>query len=132
MAFTLKKAARADLDALTAQLSTRYEELSEAMEAYNAAVTEAFAPLREALAEFNGAQSDLREWAKENVIDGWRDQYEAKSETWQDSAKGEETLRLIDEWETIVESLEDYEIEKPAALDPEDLPVLAAWPEDEE
>jgi len=59
-----------------------------------------------ALQAFNGAREDLYNLIGDEVAGPLREEYDAKSEKWRDSDKGQQCLAMVEAWEEFRDSLE--------------------------
>jgi len=99
-------------------LSEAAAKLAEAVEEYNSIVEKARGDVDEALSAYNSAREDFVEVVNE-VANRIEEEYDNKSERWQESDKGQEAQTFV-EWYTEFRDgtlSEDLEIEFPDALE---------------
>jgi hypothetical protein len=133
MAFKLSKAERTDREEKSRALNEAGQVLTDAIVAYNDAMTEAFTPVQEAQEAYNQAREAAITWAK-NVAVRIEDEIAAKSERWLESDKGMNAQSFQGDYENFdieeVEIVQPDELPSPDVLDPED--VLESLPEEVE
>jgi hypothetical protein len=113
MAFKLSKEQLARRHALAADLRDKALTLNIAIAAFNRGVE----PLVEAVAKAQDDYNELLEIARnlaERIAENAREEFEAKSERWQEGEKGQQVREWIERWEM---SLEEISIELPEALE---------------
>src|ERR1700686_4391762 len=128
MAFRLRKDHLTERDALAADLRKKAEALNIAIAAFNQAIEPVSQAVGEALADYNGTLEKARALAS-SITEPAEEQFDAKSEKWQESDKGIEVRSWIEQWEM---SLDDVDLELPEPLeeiDPEEhAAALASGP----
>jgi hypothetical protein len=112
MAFKLSKAQLAERDALAADLRKKADALNIAIVAFNQAIEPASQAVGEALEGYNGILEKARTLAS-SITEPAQEQFDAKSEKWQESDKGIEVRSWIEQWEM---SLDDVDLELPEPL----------------
>ena len=112
MAFKLRKDQLAERDALAADLRKKAEALNIAIAAFNQAIEPVSQAVGEALADYNGTLEKARALAS-SITEPAQEQFDAKSEKWQESDKGIEVRSWIEQWEM---SLDDVDLELPEPL----------------
>jgi cell division septum initiation protein DivIVA len=112
MAFKLRKDQLAERDALAADLRKKAEALNMAIVAFNQAIEPVSQAVSEALADYNGILEKARALAG-SITELAQEQFDAKSEKWQESDKGIEVRSWIEQWEM---SLDDVDLELPEPL----------------
>ena len=71
-----------------------------------------------ALANYNHALSELRELAQRIETD-WQAAWDKRSERWQESAAGQSASEAITAWHTLVDDLEEIQLDLPNIEIPE-------------
>ncbi len=118
MAFKLTKKEMVTRDQIVAALREKGGGLEEAISTFNTAFEEAWGAVDAALTEYNDALAEAKEFTDE--IHGDRqNEYDEKSEKWQEGERGEIASSWLGEWEGI--DLSEIEIEKPDEIDVPDL-----------
>lgn len=117
MAFKLTKAEAKQRFDLVAELEIAGAAVATAIEAFNAAMTEAFKPVAEAVEAYNEKLEEAREFA-EDIASSRRDEMANKSDRWQEGDRGQAAENWVSEWENI--SLDDLEFDQPDELEQPD------------
>jgi hypothetical protein len=112
MAFKLSKAQSAERDALAADLRKKADALNIAIVAFNQAIEPVSQAVGEALEGYNGILEKARDLAS-SITERAQEQFDAKSEKWQESDKGIEVRCWIEQWEM---SFDDVDLELPEPL----------------
>ena|ERR1700722_4416949 len=112
MAFRLRKDQLAERDALAADLRKKAQALNIAIAAFNRAIEPVSQAVGAALADYNGTLEKARALAS-SITEPAQEQFDAKSEKWQESDKGIEVRSWIEQWEM---SLDDVDLELPEPL----------------
>ena len=112
MAFRLRKDQLAERDALAADLRKKAQALNIAIAAFNRAIEPDSQAVGAALADYNGILEKARALAS-SITEPAQEQFDAKSEKWQESDKGIEVRSWIEQWEM---SLDDVDLELPEPL----------------
>lgn len=89
------------------------EKLDSAIEEYNNALDEKWAVIQAAQENYNTAISDAVGFAEE-ISNDMNEYFDERSESWQESEKGDSYREWIDEWENI--ELEESNLEQPEFL----------------
>jgi hypothetical protein len=113
MTFKVSREQLAKRNALAAELRQNAETLNATIAAFNRDV----GPLAQAVGKAQDAYNETLEAARslaDGIAESAREQFEAKSEKWQESDKGIEVRTWIEQWEM---SLDDIELELPEALE---------------
>ena len=119
MTFKVSREQLTKRDALAAELRRKAETLNIAIAEFNKGIE----PLVQAVAEAQADYNETLEAARTltgNVAEAAQEEFEAKSERWQESDKGIEVRTWIEQWEI---SLDDIELALPEPLeeiDPEE------------
>ena len=119
MTFKVSREQLTKRDALAAELRRKAETLNIAIAEFNKGIE----PLVQAVAEAQADYNETLEAARTltgNVAEAAQEEFEAKSERWQESDKGIEVRTWIEQWEM---SLDDIELALPEPLeeiDPEE------------
>jgi hypothetical protein len=119
MAFRTTKAQLTRRDALAAELRSKAKVLNVAIADFNRQLEPIAQALAEAQARYNEAMESARTLASE-ISGPAQEQFDAKSERWQDSDAGVHIRTWIEQWEM---SLDDVELDLPEPLeeiDPEE------------
>ena len=112
MAFKLRKDQLAERDALAADLRKKAEALNIAIVAFNQAIGPVSQAVGEELEGYNGILAKARAFAS-SITEPAQEQFDAKSERWQESDKGIAVRSWIERWEM---SLDDVDLELPEPL----------------
>jgi hypothetical protein len=112
MTFKLSAEQTRARDALAVRLEEERAKVDTAVTDFNDALTIARNTLQEALDAYNGVLSEARFFAAD-VSQDWENDFEEKSERWQESEKGEGVREMIEAWQNV--DLEDLEIDMPDA-----------------
>jgi hypothetical protein len=112
---------------LATDLRIKASGLAIAITDYNETMATVAPALRGALDSYNEAIEAARNFVN-GIAEPAREEYDNKSEKWQESEKGVEAGRWISEWEEI--NLEDADIDLPEPLEEIDPLELAAEMED--
>ena len=112
LAFKLRKDQLAERDALAADLREKAAALNIAIVAFNQAIEPVSQAVGEALEGYNGILEKARALAS-SITEPAQEQFDAKSEKWQESDKGIEVRSWIEQWEL---SLDDVDLELPEPL----------------
>ena len=110
VAFKISKQQLAERDALAAGLRKKAEALNVAISAFNQAIKPASQAVHEALEDYNEILEKARTLAS-SVTEAAQEEFDAKSEKWQDSDKGVQVRSWIEQWEV---SLDDVDLECPS------------------
>jgi outer membrane protein TolC len=95
MAFRLRKDQLTERDALAADLRKKAEALNIAIAAFNQVIEPVSKAVGEALADYNGTLEKARALAS-SITEPAQEQFDAKSEKWQESDKGIEVRSWIE------------------------------------
>lgn len=114
MAFKLSKAQIKERADLTAVLREAGEAYNRAAEVFNAAVEAAWDGLHVAQLNYNAAISDAQQFCADLAEDK-RDEYDDKSERWQNGDTGQAASDWIDAWDVV--EFEELDTEKPEPVD---------------
>jgi chromosome segregation ATPase len=117
--FKISKQRLAERDALAADLRKKGEALNVAISAFNQAIEPASQAVHEALEDYNEILEKARTLAS-SVTEAAQEEFDAKSEKWQDSDTGIRVRSWIEQWEV---SLDDVDLSLPEPLteiDPDD------------
>jgi hypothetical protein len=121
MAFKLTKDESARRDKILGELQTERSKLEDAISVYNANVEDLKNPVVAALEQYNAVVEEARGFA-EDVANQAEQDYDDKSDKWQEGDKGQAASGWKDEWENA--DFQEFEIEFPDEL-PSDLPEHA-------
>lgn len=117
MAFKLTKAQIKERDSMVAALREKAEAMTAAKTAWEEAVN-----------DYNGAISDTKTFV-ENLAAEFRDEYDNKSERWQEGERGEAASTFVEAWEEVsldAHDADDTDIDTEADIDAvEGLPTAA-------
>lgn len=113
MAFKLTRDEENELEKLKKKLSEDYTAIDAALSSYNEELIALQEHVQEQINFYNNSLSDLRSFA-ENIAAERRNEYEDKSESWQDGDNGQAADEWISTWENA--DLEDVAIEFPGEL----------------
>jgi chromosome segregation ATPase len=113
MAFKTTKDQLARRDALAAELRRKARLLNAAIAEFNRQLDPVVRAVAEAQAQYNEAMESARTLAGE-ISGPAQEQFEAKSERWQDSDAGTQIRAWIEGWEM---SLDDVELDLPEPLE---------------
>lgn len=109
------KAEQVEFDKLTVALAVADGVLQGAVVAFNEAVNVAFQALTEAAAVRDGARRPVIDYVAARIRE-WEDEFEGKSEKWQEGEKGDAAQQFIDAWKEWPER-EDLDLWKPDPVD---------------
>jgi len=109
MAFQLSKIEHREKENLITSLRTTAEAFEAAQESGEG--------IPERLAEFLVELSDAESF-RDEIASRWRDEYDDKSEKWQEGDKGEAVNNLIEDWESA--DFTEPDLSDPATLELED------------
>ena len=113
MVFKLSREQIAARDALSTVLRGKAEALNVTIAAFNRGVEPLSRAVGEALNDYNGILERARILAG-SVSEAAQEEFDAKSQRWQDSEKGIGVRSWIEQWEM---SLDDVELELPEGLE---------------
>lgn len=106
-------------DVLLDELRDKKNDLEAAISDFNAALAELRTPVEDAIAAYNEQLAIVKEFTEE--VAGHISEYiSEKTDSWQESEKGEAANDLLSTWEQI--DLDDFELDLPEDLD-ESLPT---------
>jgi len=117
--FKVGKEQLAQRDTLATELRQKAKVLNIAIAAFNRDIEQLLQAVAEAQADFNKTLEMARTLTG-NVVDAAQAEFDAKSERWQDSEKGEQVRVWIEQWEI---GLDDIDLDLPEVLeeiDPEE------------
>ena len=126
MAFKLNREQVAERDALATVLRGKAEALNVTIAAFNRGVEPLSHAVGEALNDYNGILERARTLAG-SISEAAQEEFDAKSQKWQDSEKGVGVRSWIEQWEM---NLDDVELELPEELEEIDPDEHADWIED--
>ena len=130
MAFKLSKKESADRTSFSGELNEAWEELAAAVSKYNDTVSEAKVEVEAAVEKFNGLVTNVKEFT-DGVAQRASDEFDDKSEKWQEGERGEAASSWKDEWENF--GLEEIDVNWPDDLDIDQPDMdLEALPEEAE
>lgn len=115
---SLNKQQQAEKGRICEHLRQAASKVESELQRFDEAVQDAAVPVQQAIESYNEALRNAAEFV-ENVASDLQSVYDEKSEKWQESERGENFKRWIEEWESIV--LDDAEIEIPESVEPPDL-----------
>jgi chromosome segregation ATPase len=113
MAFKTTKAQLARRGALAAELRSRANALNVAIAEFNRELQPLARAVAEAQTHYNEAMESARTLAGE-ISDPAQEQFDAKSERWQDGDAGTQVREWIEQWEM---SLDDVDLDLPEPLE---------------
>lgn len=106
-------------DVLLDELRDKKNDLETAIHDFNAALAELRTPVEDAIAAYNEQLAIVKEFTEE-VAEHISEYISEKTDSWQESEKGEAEDDLLSTWEQI--DLDDFELDLPEDLD-ESLPT---------
>lgn len=106
-------------DVLLDELRDKKNDLEAAISDFNAALAELRTPVEDAIAAYNEQLAIVKEFTEE-VAEHISEYISEKTDSWQESEKGEAANDLLSTWEQI--DLDDFELDLPEDLD-ESLPT---------
>jgi hypothetical protein len=112
MLFKLGKEQIAQRDAIAVKIQEQREAVDTAVVAFNDAMTVARNELQAALDIYNEALTEAKAFA-EDVAQNWENDFEEKSERWQEGEKGEAVREMIEAWQSV--DLDEAAIDMPDA-----------------
>jgi hypothetical protein len=95
------------------------------IEDYNFAMAAPREALLAAINEFNDVLAEANQW-RDDIHTRLSDEYENKSEKWQDGDRGREANTMIESWSNEIEGLDDL-VDVPESLDIPDLTTDGEW-----
>ena len=113
MAFKLNKGEEERLDQLKKAMDEKYAAIETILNDYNEQTNKLQEDIQEEIGNYNNSLAELRSFA-EDVAAERRNEYEEKSESWQDGDNGQAADEWISTWENA--DLEDVAIEFPGEL----------------
>jgi cell division septum initiation protein DivIVA len=119
MAFKLSKQQLAERDALAADIREKTKALNAAIAAFNQAIEPLSRAVVEAQDDYNAILEKARALAS-GVTEAAHDEFDARSERWQESNTGIKVRNWIEQWEV---TLDDVDLDVPEPLteiDPEE------------
>jgi cell division septum initiation protein DivIVA len=119
VAFKLSRQQLAERDALAADIREKAKVLNAAIAAFNQAIEPLSRAVVEAQDDYNAILEKARAYAS-GVTEAAHDEFDARSERWQESDTGIKVRSWIERWEV---SLDDVDLEVPdplAEIDPEE------------
>ncbi len=114
MAFKLSKSEAAERALLVDQLTEAKTEMTEAIEAFNAKMEQEWQEVREKIDEYNEKLSEAAEF-RDNIVQAKQDEWDGRSEKWQDGERGSAAGDWIREWETA--NFDELDIANPEPID---------------
>lgn len=117
--------------ALTDRASKAHNYLTDAIQTYNGALSEAYGDLKIALDKYEDERAAL-ETEIANLANDLRERFDAKSEKWQESEVGQAAATFVETWEESASALETFEVDEPTEIDePESIDdLIDALPEE--
>ncbi len=110
MAFKLTKDESSQRGDLVAKLEEAESEIDEAIKAANEAIDALLIPLNEKITAYNEVLTETKDYI-ETVTSRWQEEFEEKSEKWQEGEKGVAASAMITAWTDLdFEELEELEI----------------------
>lgn len=116
--FKLTKAELAKRDDLVAALEIASGVLSDAVDEFNASLAASREKLEAIVNDYNETLSKARDFV-EDIAQSRRDEWNDKSERWQEGEAGQNASAFVDAWEGI--ELDDIEIDFPEPIDELDI-----------
>jgi hypothetical protein len=113
MTFKASREQLAKRDALAADLRVKAEALNLAIAAFNKGIEPLVEMVVEAQADYNETLEGARALAS-NIAEAAQQEFDAKSEKWQESEKGVQVRSWIEQWEM---SLDDVDLDLPEPLE---------------
>jgi hypothetical protein len=110
MLFKLGKEQTAARDTLATRLQEEREALDTAVTAFNDAMTTARADLQEKIDAYNEVLAEAKSFV-DDVAQNWQNDFEEKSERWQEGEKGEAVAAMIEAWQNA--DLEEVSVDMP-------------------
>ncbi len=116
MAFKLTAAALKEYRGFLAAADDKASEFNEALAEFNSKLAELFEPVTEALEAFNETQDELKEFVETTASD-WQDQFDERSEKWQEGERGQVVNSLIEAWTSAAGDMDALELDKPEEIE---------------
>ena len=110
MLFKLGKEETAQRDEIAVRLEQAREKLETAVSAFNDALLAARGTLQTEIDEYNVVLAEAKTFA-DDVAQNWENDFEEKSERWQESDTGESVRAMIETWQSV--DLESIDIDMP-------------------
>lgn len=99
-------------DRIAAELGEAVAAVESAVAEYNGMLATIREPVAAALATLNAKLEEARGFAS-GIVDEAREEFDGKSERWQESDKGQAVSSWLDQWDEAASALDDVEIEFP-------------------
>jgi hypothetical protein len=112
------------IEAAISECDIASTEIQVMVDEYNSFIGDWKDAIEKNISEYNGKLSALS-GVYEQASDEAQKYYDERSETWQNSEKGEEYASWINQLETVGSDLEDLDIEVPDTIDDPDFPDWA-------
>jgi len=110
MLFKLGKEQNEQRDTLATRIQEEREALDTAVTAFNDAMTTARADLQEKIDAYNEVLAEAKSFV-DDVAQNWENDFEEKSERWQEGEKGEAVRAMIEAWQNA--DLEEVSVDMP-------------------
>jgi type I site-specific restriction endonuclease len=109
MAFKLTKQEESQRTEFLERVTAAVNELTTAREEAKEAINEAVAKLNETIGKYNNLREEVEAF-RDEVVARLQEEYDNKSEKWQESERAASALNLISEWESLdVEELNEQD-----------------------
>lgn len=119
----MKKVSKSQLshkNEILTELRDTQQDLSNAVDDYNAAIKRAWEELSDKIDKANEARENARAWASE-ILEEAQNYFDGKGEEWQESDKGQNYSQFIDEYDSLelvdVDIGQPDEVEVPESVD---------------
>lgn len=96
-------------------LAAKREALDDAMRTYNDIMTGARNAVDEAIADYNIAIAEANGFVGD-IAQAWENEFEEKTEKWQEGQRGSEARELIEAWQSFRTELDEIDIDFPEEL----------------
>ncbi len=128
MSFKLDKNGVSERDDLIGQLQDKHRQLEEYIETANSRIQEINEELAVKVREYNEVRDEVTTFVSQRAED-WREEFDGKSEKWQESDVGQDAENHISSWENFtMDALEDITVDS-LEVPNDDSDDLAALPD---
>ena len=117
MAFKLTKQEDKQRQDIAERLQNAADEVSKGVEAFNEKMSQLFGEHVEHLVvKYNEILTEAREF-RDDIVGRFQEEFDDKSERWQEGDTGQSCQELINEWQEIFVDDNDFEILEPELID---------------
>lgn len=127
MAIKLTAKQAAEYAKLASDVRVARCDLEDSIGSFNEELEKAFSAVQHASVVYNEAADAVRTFLSD-LVDGWRDEWNDKSEGWQDGEKGEAASLFINEIEQFADGIEPVEVDQPDQMETPEFPDIEDLP----